>query len=120
MAEFAEVIDGVVVNVIKIEQEVLDTGDFGDPENFVKTSYNTHGGVHSQGGTPLRRNFGEVGSTYDPVADEFIPKQPYPSWTLVRSDVGDWWTSPKPYPIHIEDRPFEWNEELQEWEDTKA
>ena len=36
-----------------------------------RTSYNTSGGVHSLGGTPLRRNFAVVGGTYDSETDEF-------------------------------------------------
>jgi hypothetical protein len=43
---------------------------------WVKTSYNTRGGEHILGGTPLRKNFGQVGFTYDSTRDAFIPPKP--------------------------------------------
>jgi len=118
MAHFAEVIDGVVTRVLVIEQDMVDTGKFGNPENFIKTSINTHGGVHSLGGTPLRRNYATVGGTYDSETDEFIPEKPTPSCVLVRTDGGDWWMPPKPYPFEIVGGKFEWKEDIQEWVDV--
>jgi len=41
--------------------------------NWIKTSYNTYGGVHKKGGTPLRKNYAGIGFTYDPIRDAFIP-----------------------------------------------
>ena len=38
-----------------------------------QTSYNTIGGVHKLGGTPLRKNFAGIGHTYDEGRDAFIP-----------------------------------------------
>ena len=50
---------------------------------WVKTSYNTIGGVHSLGGTPLRKNYAGIGYTYDSVRDAFIPPMPEGiGWTL--------------------------------------
>jgi hypothetical protein len=43
---------------------------------WVKTSYNTYGGVHSSGGTPLRKNFAQIGYSYDSTRDAFIPPKP--------------------------------------------
>jgi len=114
MAHFAEVIDGVVTRILVIEQDMIDTGNFGNPENFIQTSWNTNGGVHRLGGTPLRRNFAVVGGTYDSETDEFLPKQPYPSSVLVRTDNGDWWMAPKPYPFELDGK-FAWKEEVLEW-----
>jgi hypothetical protein len=48
---------------------------------WVKTSYNTYGGVHQDGGTPLRKNYAGIGYTYDEVRDAFIPPKP---------EIGDW------------------------------
>jgi hypothetical protein len=47
-----------------------------------RTSYNTHGGVHSSGGTPFRKNYAGIGYTYDSARDAFIPPRPYASWVL--------------------------------------
>ena len=81
MAHFAKVIDGIVIEVSVAEQDVIDTGLFGDPLLWVQTSYNTHGGQHPEG-RPLRKNYAGIGHTYDAARDAFIAPQPYPSWTL--------------------------------------
>ena len=47
-----------------------------------RTSYNTHGGVHSSGGTPYRKNYAGLGYMYDAIRDAFIPPRPYASWVL--------------------------------------
>ena len=73
MSHFAKVENNIVTQVIVAEQDVIDTGLFGDPKSFIQTSYNTHNGAHVLGGTPLRKNFAGIGYTYDPVADEFNP-----------------------------------------------
>ena len=47
-----------------------------------RTSYNTHGGVHNNGSTPIRKNYAGIGYTYDSERDVFIPPKPYNSWVL--------------------------------------
>jgi len=73
MAHFAQIQNNIVTQVIVAEQDVINSGLFGDPASWIQTSYNTLNGVHLLGGTPLRKNFAGVGYTYDPVADEFNP-----------------------------------------------
>ena len=41
-----------------------------------RTSYNTYGGEHANGGTPFRKNYASIGFSYDPVRDAFIPPRP--------------------------------------------
>ena len=57
-----------------------------------KTSYNTSGGQHKLGGTPLRGNYAGIGMTYDEDNDIFIDKKPYASWTLNVAEAR--WQSP--------------------------
>lgn len=83
-----------------------------------RTSYNTHGGVHSEDGTPFRKNYAGIGYTYDEARDAFIPPQPYPSWTL--NDDTCLWDCPveQPAPIENEDGTVTfhtWDEDNQEW-----
>jgi hypothetical protein len=63
-----------------IEQEVLGI-DFLTKLTgwsiWKQTSYNTHGGVHTLDGTPLRKNHAGIGFTYDEDKDAFIPKHKY-------------------------------------------
>ena len=42
---------------------------------WIQTSYNTSGGVHLDGGKPLRKNFASVGFVYDRDRDAFLSTQ---------------------------------------------
>lgn len=77
-----------------------------------RTSYNTQGGQHSQGGVPFRKNYAGVGYTYDPIRDAFIPPKTYPSWIL--NEDTCLWESPIPFPN--DGNPYIWNEETLSWE----
>jgi len=50
---------------------------------WVKTSYNTYGGVHTLGKTPLRKNYAGINFIYDETRDAFIPPKPTEgNWVL--------------------------------------
>ena len=68
MAHYAKIKDSIVLEVIVADQSVIDS--FEDPTEWIQTSYNTHGGVHSDGGTPLRKNYASIGYTYDTDRDD--------------------------------------------------
>jgi hypothetical protein len=93
MSHFARIENNIVTQVIVAEQDVINSGLFGDPASWVKTSYNTRDGVHALGGTPLRKNFAGVGYTYDPVNDEFNPPETIttvkPTVTITTSTASD-------------------------------
>ena len=110
MAHFAKVEDGIVTEVLVIEQDVIDTGLFGDPALWVQTSYNTHGGQHHEG-RPLRKNYAGIGFTYDVGRDAFIPPQPFPSWTL--NEETCLWEPPVAYPE--DGNAYIWDETTQTW-----
>jgi len=112
MSHFAKVENGVVTQVIVIEQDVLSTGNWGDPASWVQTSYNTSGGVHTQGGTPLRKNFAGIGSIYDSGRDAFYAPQPYPSWVL--NEDTCLWGAPTAMPV-VEGKRFAWDEPTTSW-----
>ena len=120
MAHFSKVLNGKVVELIVAEQEFIDNYIDTSPGTWIKTSYNTHGGVHyepnsnipraDQSGA-LRYNYGGIGYIYDPVADAFYEPQPYSSWTLNTSTYM--WEPPIAYPT--DDKKYDWNEETQNW-----
>lgn len=110
MAHYAKVVDGKVSQVIVAEPEFFDTFVDSSPGQWIKTSYNTHGGVHTSGGTPLRKNYAGVGYSYDAVRDAFIPPQPFPSWTL--NDDSCLWESPVPMPT---EGFYVWDEPTLSW-----
>lgn len=110
MAHFAKVEDGIVTEVLVIEQDVIDTGAFGDPALWVQTSYNTCGGVHPEG-RPLRKNYAGIGFTYDAERDAFYAPQPFPSWTLDEDTCL--WNAPVPYPD--DGKIYTWDEATLAW-----
>ena len=107
MAHFAKVVDGVVTEVIVAEFEFIQTLD----GEWIQTSYNTLGGVHATGGTPLRKNYAGIGYTYDQTRDAFIPPKPFNSWTL--NEESCLWGSPVSYPS--DGKRYSWNEEQLAW-----
>jgi len=110
MAHFAKVENGIVTQVIVIDAETLQLGHWGDPALWVQTSYNTIGGVHTQGGTPLRKNYAGIGMLYDGVG--FYSPAPYASWTK-NSDTYIW-EAPTPMPV-VEGKLFKWDEPTTSW-----
>ena len=76
-----------------------------------RTSYNTAGGVHSGGGTPLRYNYAGIGYAYDTVRDAFIAPQPYASWVLDEATCR--WGAPVAMPS--EGGPWRWDEDTESW-----
>ena len=81
---------------------------------WVRTSYNTQGGVHTLGGTPFRKNHAGIGYTYDDDRDAFIPPQPFNSWTLNEDTCR--WEAPSARPD--DDKSYKWNEETTSWEEV--
>lgn len=108
-----------VTQVQRITQDVIDTGLFGAPASFVKTSFNTRGGVHyGEDGQPsldqskaLRKNYAGIGFKYDRARDAFIPPQDFPSWTL--NEDTCLWEPPTPRPL--DGLPYRWDEPTLSW-----
>jgi hypothetical protein len=113
MAHFAKVVDDIVTQVIVAEPEFFDTFVDETPGEWIQTSYNTIGGQHVNGGTPLRKNYASVGGIYDSTRDAFISPKPYPSWVL--NEDSCLWESPVAYPDNGER--YEWNEENETWDE---
>lgn len=76
-----------------------------------RTSYNTNGGIHSNGGIPLRKNYAGIGFTYDAGRDAFISPQPYPSWVL--NEESCQWKAPLPNPD--DGQLYQWDEDAGDW-----
>jgi hypothetical protein len=78
---------------------------------WIQTSYNTKGGVHGLGGTPLRKNYAGIGFTYDETLDAFIPPKPHDSWSL--NEETCLWEAPIPKPTDTE--LYVWDDETDNW-----
>ena len=114
MAHFAKVNQGLVVEVIVADQDYINNMVDTSPGTWIQTSYNTHGGVHSDDETPLRKNFAGVGNTYDADRDAFYEPKPYPSWTL--NETTCIWECPVAYPSGAKVCDYSWNETDQSWD----
>jgi hypothetical protein len=126
MASFAKIgLNNKVIEVLSVVNEVLHDANGVEQEaigiDFLtkltgypvwkQTSYNTYGGVHNNGGTPLRKNFAGIGMIYDEDRDAFILPKPFNSWIL--NEDTCLWNAPIPHPIDGQE--YSWNEETQNW-----
>ena len=83
MSEFAKIAkDGTVETVIVIEPEMLATGRWGDPAEWVKND------------PAKRKNCAGIGYSYDKTRDAFIP--PRPANALSLDEATCQWVVPKP------------------------
>jgi hypothetical protein len=131
MASFAKIgLNSKIIEVLSVNNEVLKDSNGVEQEvngiDFLtkltgypvwkQTSYNTQGGVHSSGGTPLRKNHAGIGYTYDENRDAFIPKKPFNSWIL--NEDTCLWNSPvaKPTTELEENQYYSWNELTLTWD----
>lgn len=122
MAHFARVLDGIVQEVIVAEQSYIDNLVYDKPGKFIKTSYNTVGGVHYSDNSrtipsedqskALRKNFAGPGYHYDKENDAFYGPQPHNSWTLNTTTFI--WEPPVAYPD--DGNFYHWNEETTSWD----
>lgn len=134
MPYFAKIENSSVVEVIRIDQNLLNTGLWGNPNSFVETSYNTKGGIYyipnSNPPEPdpdqskaLRANYAGIGYTYDSINDVFYSERPLDmhgqvcnSWTI---GAPTWlWNPPIPYPT--DGKMYGWDEATQSWVEITA
>lgn len=111
MSHYAKVLDGIVINLIVAEPDFFQTFVDTSPGEWIQTSYNTKGGVHLLGGTPLRKNYAGIGYTYDRIRDAFIPPKPFLSWIL--NEETCLWEAPVPIPN--DKNYYFWNEQTLSW-----
>lgn len=90
-----------------------------------RTSYNTFGGTHINGGEPFRMNYASIDGTYDEDRDAFIPPKPYNSWILDENTCT--WKPPVPMPsditldyldVGITSNNYFWDESSMSWRQT--
>lgn len=121
MGHYAKVRGGVVVEVIVADADFISSYVDNTPGNWIKTSYNTRGGIHyepadnTQGQfqtqsadqtKALRYNFAGIGYIYDEDADAFYSPQPFESWTLNTTTYI--WDAPLSYPT--DGQRYRWDE----------
>jgi hypothetical protein len=118
MASFAQIVDNIVVGVLKVDNADCDNLDFPESEtvgqaflasigvegDFLQTSFSRQ----------FRGNFAGVGDVYNEDLDVFHKPQIYPSWEL---DETYTWKAPVEMPLTtVEGGMWDWNEDELEWE----
>jgi hypothetical protein len=125
MGHYAKVVDTKVVNIIVAKADFFDTFVDSSPGAWIKTSYNTRGGVYYTPNTndvdpdqskALRANYAGIGYTYNQANDVFYAPQPYPSWTI--SSPSWTWQPPVPYPD--DGKVYSWDEATLSWVEVPA
>lgn len=122
MGHYAKVLNTIVQEVIVADASFFDTFVDTSPGTWIKTSYNTSGGIYyipnvyppepdPDQSKALRANYAGIGDTYDAVNDVFYTPQPYPSWTI---STPTWiWQPPIPYPT--DGGQYVWDEATLSW-----
>lgn len=80
-----------------------------------RTSFNTYGNTHANGGTPFRYNYAGIGWTFDSTKGTdgaFIGPKRFESWHLDESTCL--WAAPVPYPT--DGKVYDWNESTLGWD----
>jgi hypothetical protein len=130
MAHFAEINENnIVINIVKILDENEHRGseflsvDCNLGGRWIQTSINTIGGIHVNGGTPIRMNYAIIGGTYDENKDAFIsPRPTINPESYVLNEQTLIWEPNVPKPTEIPEKfdtnvtRWSWNNVKLEWE----
>ena len=127
MAHYAEIdSSNIVLRVLVISGEEVNSGRWGDPSTWIKTSYNTRGGIYYTPNTSdvdpdqskaFRKNFAGQGYLWlpnGPDGEGFVPPSPYPSWVM--NPFSYLWEAPVAYPD--DEFVYEWDESTTSWKNT--
>jgi hypothetical protein len=120
MAHFAKIEDGVVTQVI-----VVDNKDCADATGVEKESIGVAFCERLLGGTwkqtsyngSIRKNYAGLGYTYDSERDAFIPPKPFASWIL--NEESCLWDAPVAMPEDAgtgePPKQYTWDEATTSW-----
>jgi len=127
MGHYAKIENNIVTKVIVAKYDFIEYLTKKDGGQWIKTSYNTLGGIHYDPvtGNPskdqskaLRKNYAGIGYYYDEKNDAFIPKKPYESWVLNKETFL--WEAPIDKPNdETPENLYTWNESSLKWEKIK-
>ena len=115
MAHFAKIEDGVVTQVVVVDNK--DTSDaFGVEKEYIGAAFLERllGGTWKQTSYNgnFRKNYAGIGYTFNADIDAFVPPQPYASWVL--NETTAQWDAPTPMPN--DGSLYAWNEDTLSWD----
>ena len=117
MAHFAQIENGIVVNVIVVHNNELLVDGIEQEQKGVEFCQSLLGGtwVQTSYNGNIRKQYAGIGFSYNEVADVFVAPQPFPSWSL---DENYDWQAPIEYPADGKD--YLWDEANQVWVESPA
>jgi len=119
MAHFAKIEDGVVTDVIVVDNSDILDSEGSESEDIGKAFCNNLLGgewLQTSYHSNMRKNYAVIGGTYDSTKDAFIPIKPYPSWVL--NETTCQWENPTGVadPSTPPDDLYYWNEDTTSWD----
>tara|TARA_R110002020_G_scaffold139423_4_gene310375 strand:- start:250 stop:696 length:447 start_codon:yes stop_codon:yes gene_type:complete len=143
MAHFAKISEeNEVLTVLYIENKFIEDENGVEQESvgqaylekhnnwpanlWIRTSFNTYGNQHKEGGTPFRGNYAGVGMVWYPEHDAFLGRKPHASW-VYNSTLALWESPLGPQPELTEEQinetlaagnplyEYQWDEANQTW-----
>jgi len=110
MAHYAQITNGVVTNVIIVNNDVV--GEYPQSDligkQFIASIGLTGEWVQTSFNNNFRKQFAALGFAYDAIKDQFVAPQPFSSWLL---DSNNNWQPPVQKPKGN----CYWDEQKQEW-----
>ncbi len=120
MAHFATLdSNNTVINVEVVNNAVITDSDGKEQEqlgiDFLEQIHGGGGVTYKQTSynESIRKNFAQIGGTYDPSRDAFIYSKTYPSWVLNESTCK--WEAPTACPS--DNKCYRWIEDTKSWEE---
>lgn len=117
MAHFAQIENGIVVNVVVVNNNELLVDGIEQEQKGIEFCQSIFGGewVQTSYNGTIRKQYASVGYSYNETADVFVAPQPYPSWLL---DANYDWQAPIDYPA--DGKFYSWDEANQVWVELPA
>ena len=115
MAYFAKLGTGnKILTVESVSNDIATTEQAG--VDFLNNLYNSRDvWKQTSYNENIRKNYAGVGYNYDESRDAFISPTPYASWVLNEDTCR--WEAPVAYPD--DEKRYNWNEEITNWEEIK-
>ena len=112
MAYFAQISDGVVTNVVSVNNNELLVDGVENESKGKEFCHNLFGGewIQTSFNNRIRKQYAGIGYTYNAELDVFIAPQPFPSWSL---DSNNDWQAPTAMPN--DGKMYTWNEASLAW-----
>jgi len=112
MAHFAKIGKGnIVEKVVVVSNDVATTEQAGI--DFLNQTFKTNDiWLQTSYNATIRKNYANIGYTYDQTKDAFIAPQPFNSWIL--NETTCQWEAPVAYPN--DGQRYNWNETIKNWE----